>query len=111
MSAKSTVELGNLAINVRELSVAEVRTWTVEMESGQAVDPLRAVVFDDCSLDDLARMSDASAEQLEAFRPSDLERVREKAKALNPLFFKVRGMLLGVSRILLAETQPPDSTA
>lgn len=110
MAATAIVELAGLAVAVRELSVVEVRTWTKEMEAGQAVDPLRAVVFDDCSLDDLARMSDATAEQLEAFKPSELERVREKAKALNPLFFKVRGMLLGVSRILLAEVQPPDLT-
>lgn len=113
-NAESFVDLvnknGSLRVTIHELPVKEVRAWTVEIEAGRAVDPLRAFVFDDCSLDDLALMSDVSAEQLEAYGPSELERVRAKAKALNPLFFKVREALHGVSRILLAEIEPPVST-
>lgn len=110
MAATLPVELAGLLVTVRELSVAEVRAWVAELEAGASVDPLRCMVLDDCSLDDLARMSDATAEQLEAYGPADLARVRDKAKALNPHFFRVREALIGVSRILQAEAASMNST-
>lgn len=110
MSAKLIAELPGLTVTLRELSVAEVRAWVTEQEAGASVDPLRCMVLDDCSLDDLARMSDATAEQLEAFGPAALATVRDKAKALNPHFFRVREALIGVSRILQAEAASMTST-
>lgn len=103
MAATLVAELPGLAVKVRELTVAEVRDWFAERESGAPVDPLRAMMFDDCSIDDLAMMSDATAEQLEAFGETDLAVVRDKAKAINPYFFRVREALMGVSRILQQE--------
>jgi hypothetical protein len=111
MPAVRAVELPGMTVTVRELTVAEVRTWVAEQEAGASVDPLRAMVFDDCGLDDLARMSDASADALEAFGHSELERVREACKALNPHFFKVRAILTGIARHLQEETGPTISTA
>lgn len=108
--ARDTVPVGDLTVTVRELSVEEVRTWVAERDSGAVVDPLRAMVFEDCSLDDLARMSDVTAEQLETFPRADQTAIRDKAKALNPIFFKVREMLSGVSRILAAEAASLNST-
>lgn len=100
MAASGQVRIGERDITVREVSVAEVRDWIVEIEAGAQVDPLRAFVFDDCSLDDLARMCDLSAEDMERYGPLELAPLRDKCKAFNPHFFKVREALVGVSRAI-----------
>lgn len=94
-----------VAVGVRELSVRQVREWAVAIDTGKRVDPIRAFALDDCSLDDLALMSDIDADQLEVFGRTQLEKLRDKAKAINPHFFKVREMLAAISRALEAEAQ------
>jgi hypothetical protein len=111
VAATSVVELPDLLVTVRELTVAEVRDWVAELEAGAKVDPLRSLVFGDCGLDDLARMCDVSAGSLERFGNSDLEPLRDACKALNPHFFRVRAALAGVARGILAEADSLISTA
>lgn len=111
MPAERVVEIKGLTATVRELTVAEVRDWVAEIESGANVDPLRSMVFDDCGLDDLARMSDADAAVLESFTASELEPLRGACKALNPYFFKVRAILIGIARHLQEEAVSTISTA
>lgn len=105
MAAENTVPLKDLVVTVRELTVSEVRTWAKEMEAGKPAEPLRCMVFEDCSLDDLARMCDSPADQLEKFKPSELTPLRDKAKAMNPYFFRVREVLISVSRTIQAEVE------
>jgi len=102
MAASAQIDLAGLAVTVFELSVAQVRNWVVESEAGASVDPLRAMVFDDCSLDDLARMCDMTADDMEQYGPMELAPLRDKCKAFNPHFFKVREALIGVSRAIEA---------
>jgi hypothetical protein len=111
MPATRLIDLPGLPVTVRELTVSEVRSWLVEVESGAPVDPLRAMVFDDCSLDDLARMADVSAARLEGLTGSELAPIYEAAKALNPHFFRVRAALTRVARLIEAETGSMISTA
>jgi len=111
MAASEQIKLGEHTITVKELSVSDVRSWVAENEAGALVDPLRALVFDDCSLDDLARMCDLSAEDMESFGPLELSPLREKCKAFNPHFFKVREALTGVSRAIQAGLDSLSSTA
>lgn len=111
MPATRLIELPGLSVTARELTVAEVRSWLVESEAGAPVDPLRAMVFDDCSLDDLARMSDAAATSLEGFTNSELEPLRDACKALNPHFFRVRAALIRVVRMIEKETESLSLTA
>ena len=105
MPAMRLIELPGLSVTARELTVAEVRAWLVESEAGAPVDPLRSMVFEDCSLDDLQRMSDATAEALEGFTTSELEPLREACKALNPHFFRVRAALIRVVQMMQKETE------
>ena len=102
MTATAQVQIGDRTVSIRELSVSEIRDWVAEHEAGASVDPLRCLVFDDCSLDDLARMCDMDAKDMEAFGAVTLEPLRDKCKALNPHFFKVREALRGVSRAIQA---------
>lgn len=111
MPATRLIELPGLPVTVRELTVAEVRAWLVEAEAGAPVDPLRAMVFDDCSLDDLARMADVSAARLESFTAGELAPLHEAARALNPHFFRVRAALTRVARLIEEETGSMISTA
>lgn len=111
MPATASIPLGQHTVTVREVSVAEVREWVAEHEAGAALDPLRAFIFDDCSLDDLARMCDLSASDMEAFGPLELTPLRDKCKALNPHFFKVREALASVSRAIQAGLDSLTSTA
>jgi len=86
-----------------------VRSWFVDLDSNQARDPLQAMVFyplqamvfEDCGLDDLARMCDMPVEQLEEFTPSELAGVLQAARELNPFFFRVRTALNAATRHLV----------
>jgi hypothetical protein len=111
MGATKVVELAGAPVTVRELTVAEVRTWLVEIEAGIAVDPLGSMVFDDCSLDDLARMSDATATGMEALTYGELLPLRDACRALNPHFFRVRAAVQKVARAIEAEAASMISTA
>ena len=93
MAATRIVELPGAKVTVRELTVAEVRAWVVEMEAGMPVDALGSLVFDDCALADLARMSDADPAQLESLTYAELLPLRDACKALNPHFFRVRAAI------------------
>lgn len=109
MAASRVVTLpGGLSVTVRELTVREVRDWLV---ADPAPDPLRAYVFEDFSLDDLARMSDVAPEALESYAPSELAPLVQAAQSLNPHFFRPRAALAQVTRALLAESWPTPSTA
>ena len=48
-------------------------------------------------------MSDAAAEDLEAYPPSELDELIAAARAINPHFFRVRTALAGVARVMQAE--------
>lgn len=111
MAARAVVQVGETPVTVKELTVTEVRSWVAEHEAGAPVDPLRSLVFDDCSLDDLARMCNMPAAAMEGYGPSGLAELRDKAKALNPHFFRVREALISVSRSLQAGLDSLISTA
>lgn len=110
-AATRVVELAVTKVTARELTVTEVRSWLVEAEAGLPVDPLGALVFDDCSLDDLARMSDAEPAALEALTYGELLPLHDACKALNPHFFRVRAALQKVARAIDAEAAAMISTA
>ena len=111
MPATRIVIVGGRSVAVRELTVGQVRDWLIEAEMGADVDPIHALALEDCSLDDLARMSDNSARELEAYAPSELVELTEACKALNPHFFRVRVALNGVTRLMLKEAEQLASTA
>lgn len=111
MTARAEVQILGRSVSVYELTVSDVRDWVAEHEAGKVVDPLHCLVFDDCSLPDLARMSDMTVEEMEVLGPSELEPLRAKARALNPHFFRVREALAGVSRAIQAGLESVISTA
>ena len=87
--------LGDVSVIVRELTVLQVRNWLAETVSptGQP-DIVDQILFSDCSLGDLQRMTSLSLEQIDQLRPSDLRKVIALCKELNPDFFGFMGRLV-----------------
>ena len=100
MAATRVIQVGGRAVVVRELTFQEVRDWLTAAESGATEDVLFALAFDDCSLSDIAYMSDAEAAQLVGYAPSELADLTKACKELNPHFFRVRTALSGAVRFV-----------
>ena len=89
---------------VHELTVAEVRDWLVEYETGTlGTDAVHAMVWEDYGLDDLARMCNTTAAELEDYTPRQLEPLVIVCKELNPHFFRPRAAVAAVARAMAAE--------
>lgn len=94
MPATLTVPLGDRTVVVRTLTVREIYDWQASIEAKLAGDvacnPAYDLALPDCSLHDLARMCDATADELAEHTHVDLEPVVDAARKLNPPFFVVR---------------------
>ena len=111
MALSRTVPLGAHSVTVRELTVTDVRDRLLAEESGAAIDPIRALVFEGFGLDDLAGMCDVSAEVLEGFPPSELAELVTACQAVNPFFFRVKTLLVEAGRRVQLELQARSSPA
>ena len=100
----------DISVTVKELTVGEVRNWLLDAETGVEGDPLHALVLEECSFDDLARMSDIDARALEGYTPSELAPLVAAAKELNPHFFRVRAALTATARAVQREIEQMAST-
>ncbi len=91
-----TIDLGDCTVTVRELTVAEVRAWLREAETaGEGeVDIVGEALMEECSFDDLARMSDLAVEEMDDLAPSEIAQVIAAAREVNPAFFGLRDRLL-----------------
>lgn len=103
MAVTKTVSLGEcLSVTVRELTVAEVRDWAVELGNGERkIDIGGEYAFDGYSLDDLLRMSNAKLADLECLTPSELAPLAAACQEVNPHFFKARAAVDAANRALL----------
>lgn len=81
------IKIGDEVIVVRELTVNEILAWMGEKQETQE-SAMEALLLKDMSLTDLTRMTDLSRERMGKFTPSQLRRVMEVCKELNPDFFQ-----------------------
>ena len=89
------LQLGNISVTVRELSVLQVRAWLAELLTPQAQrDLVDEALFTECSISDLLRMTSLTREQVDGLRPSQLREVIALCKELNPDFFGLMGRLV-----------------
>ena len=58
-----------------------------------------------CSLADLQMMCDADADLLEGCTAAELEQIAERARKLNPHFFRLRAALAGAVRELTKQAR------
>ena len=72
MALTSQVHLGPRVVTVRELTFADVRDWLRRREILKSCDVIHALAFEDFGIDDLAEMSDATTEEMEACAPCQI---------------------------------------
>ncbi len=94
---------------VRELTVAEVRDWINDSQTAGYRDPIQALALPDLGLDELARMTDRTASDLEEFAPSELQLLADAARELNPFFFRLRAALQWATGKLQSQTPEPST--
>lgn len=101
-----TVCIGDNSIEVRELTLAEIRAWLAWLETGQGnagvPDLLDTALFDDFGLSDLLRMTSMTAADMEASSPSELRKVYDACQEVNRDFFSMRARLMDLGRAALA---------
>lgn len=89
------LQLGAVAVTVRELTVLQVRSWLADtIAPKEQLDVVDQVLFSECSLSDLQRMTSLTLEQINQLRPSELRQVIALCKELNPDFFAFMGRLV-----------------
>lgn len=112
MAASRQVQIGSLAVTVRELTVGEVRDWLASVESGQTlVDAAGEYVFEDASVQELARMCDLPVSGFDAFAPSEIEPIRQAARDLNPHFFGLRAAVAAAQKSIVRRLLSPDQSS
>ncbi len=83
------------AVEVRELTVGEIRQWLADLESEATAeaDIVGEFLRADLSLRDLARLTDLTIDDMDDLTQSQIGKVSEAAKKLNPDFFGMRDRL------------------
>ncbi|WP_316856198.1 hypothetical protein [Ralstonia mannitolilytica] len=99
MSLTTTFPVGSHTVQVRELTVQEVRAWFARMRDGSQVpDVVDALMFRDVSVADILATTDLTAEAFAALTPSEVRALIEKIKEVNPDFFELRARLEEIGR-------------
>jgi hypothetical protein len=93
MAASAEKTLRGTRVLVNELTTSDVRDWMRQVELGiLPIDPAGDALFEDVSLDDIARMTTADREWLAEFGPSELRPLADLCKQVNPHFFRLRAV-------------------
>ena len=117
MRLTKTIEVGDQAVHVKEITVAELRQWWAEVQAGAGGgDAVDGALFADLSLTDLARMTSLTSEVIDTLAPSEIRLVIDACREVNPDFFAMQERLANIGRSLLsgissASSAPSSSAA
>lgn len=100
MTLTKTIQLPDLMVTVRELTVGEIRAWMKRTADG-GYDPVDDTLLQEVSLADLYGMTDLKAGQAENLTPSQLRLVFEGCREVNPDFFGLRDRIESAGRQIL----------
>lgn len=98
---EKTIEVAGQKVLVRELTVKDLRGWLIDfrnkaiagLDGDGEIFSVDRDLFSDFSVDELFRFTDLTDEKIEDMRPSDLRKVIEAVKELNPDFFAMWGRM------------------
>ncbi|MDP2431261.1 MAG: hypothetical protein Q8O33_04465 [Pseudomonadota bacterium] len=102
MRIEKTITVGDRAVTVHELTVADIRAWLKSLESPAEPDIVGVALIDGVELADLAIMTDLPVEVIEASSPSELRAVFDACREVNADFFALRGRLETIGKASLA---------
>ncbi|MDT4853993.1 hypothetical protein FQZ97_882780 [compost metagenome] len=91
IAASIVKKIGEREVIVRELTVADARAMFASVSDGDIFDDL---LFVDCRIDELVRMTSLSREDIDGLRPSEVREVIAACKEQNPDFFDLLARLL-----------------
>jgi len=111
MARRRSVQLDQRTVTVRELTVGEIRDWLRDMDARNApLDLVDGMLLTELAISDLCRMSDLPEDALDDLTQSEIDRLLEAARELNPHFFGMLARLAEAGRRLL-ESAPKSSSA
>lgn len=96
-----TASIAEREIEVRELTVGEIRQWLDDMgneSDGEEIDVVGLMLLEGVQLQDLALMTNLSVADMDAFTPSQLNELCLVCERVNPGLFRVSVPLLGLAR-------------
>ncbi|WP_427196780.1 hypothetical protein [Pseudomonas aeruginosa] len=95
MTASKVVKVGEVEVIVRELSVSDVRKLMQEVSDQDLVSNVLFEAFwrSDIRLSDLCLMTSVTESQINDLRPSQLAKLLDACKEVNPHFFGMLGRL------------------
>lgn len=97
------IEVAGLKIQVRELTLKEIRAWFKSVSSPEnGNDLVDATLFEEFSVSDLLVLTDLSMERIDGMTPTDVREVVAVAKEVNADFFAMRNRLVGLGRQIVA---------
>lgn len=97
------IEVAGLKIQVRELTLKEIRAWFKSVSSPEnSNDLVDATLFEEFSVSDLLVLTDLSMERIDGMTPTDVREVVAVAKEVNADFFAMRNRLVGLGRQIVA---------
>lgn len=92
-------------VEVRELTIGEIRTWLAEVGDDDSQDDDIVIgLMGAFTQSDLRRMTNINTSQLEDYTPSQLAEIMEVCKELNAHFFALRAKLVETGNSLLTES-------
>lgn len=95
------IDLDGKAVQVREMTVGDIRAWLASKATlGDVVD---SMLFEEVALSDLTFLTDLTADGIDALTPGDIEKVLAVAKEVNAAFFAMRGRTAALGQRILAE--------
>lgn len=90
------ITINNKQVEVKELAVHEVGKWLEDRKAREAADefdPVSILLLNGGALHDLPCMTSLDADAIQDMKPSDLQKVLDKCKEVNPHFFLMRERL------------------
>ena len=108
MRRVESFDLGeNAQVQIKELTVGEIRNWMEGMASGDAAfDAIDSMLVKDISFQDLKVMTDITDDQLNEATPKVLTDLANRCREVNEDFFRLRTELVVMGEKLLSVNNP-----
>jgi len=95
------IDVAGLKVQVKELTVGEIRAWLKDA-AAPGSDLVDAALFEDFSVPDLQAMTNLSSADIDALQPSQVREIAAAAKEVNADFFAMRNRLVTLGRQIVA---------
>lgn len=95
------IDLGGKPVQVKELTVGDIRRWLASKETPDGL--VDSLLFEEVSLSDLEFLTDLDAAAVDALTPTEIEKILALAKEVNQAFFVMRERTVALGQRILAE--------